>query len=73
MNNNIMALINKSDGNVELFAELLIKECANICETLKFTEAGPSTEARFQRVLCSRAIQEHFGLVGQAPIQPIND
>ena len=73
MNERVQALVSQSEGNFECFAKLLVKECSKVIENLKYTEEGPSYEVRFQRVLCARAIEEHFGLVGQAPIQPIND
>ena len=73
MNNNIMSIITQADGNLELLANLLIKECSQLVENLKFTQNGPSSDVRFQRMLCARAIQEHFGLVGPSPIQPLNE
>lgn len=73
MNNNVMSIVSQADGDVERFAYLLIKECSQLVENLKFTHNGPSSEVMFQRMLCARAIEEHFGLVGPSPIQPLND
>ncbi len=58
--------------NQELFATLLIKECADICFNLKFTPEGPSDHAEYQRTLCGTSIKEHFGLVSKAPITALN-
>jgi len=31
-------------------------DCVRICKDLKFTEQGPTTEAKHQRMLCANAI-----------------
>jgi hypothetical protein len=31
--------------------------CAKVCEELQFSESGPSTQAKFQRDLCAKAIR----------------
>ena len=31
--------------------------CAQVCEELQFSESGPSTQAKFQRDLCAKAIR----------------
>jgi hypothetical protein len=51
----------------EKFVELLVKDCANTVETLRFSPEGPSDEVRYQRVLAARAILERYGIVGKAP------
>jgi hypothetical protein len=43
----------------------IVLKCAEICETLRFTEEGPSTEAKYQRVLCAKAIKDYFKLFGK--------
>lgn len=48
--------------------ELIVTECANLCENFKFAEEGPAEGAAYQRALCSVAIKEHFGLVSRGPI-----
>jgi hypothetical protein len=58
--------------NQELFARLLIEECATICFELKFSKEGPSEGAAYQRTLCGCAIKENFGLQGKGPITAIN-
>jgi hypothetical protein len=58
--------------NQELFARLLIEECATICYELKFTTEGPSEQAAYQRTLCGTAIKENFGLQGKGPITAKN-
>jgi hypothetical protein len=58
--------------NQELFARLLIEECATICFELQFTSEGPSEGAAYQRTLCGTAIKENFGLQGKGPITAKN-
>jgi hypothetical protein len=58
--------------NQELFARLLIEECATICFELQFTAEGPSEGASYQRTLCGTSIKENFGLQGKGPITAKN-
>ena len=58
--------------NQELFARLLIEECAIICFELRFTTEGPAEGASYQRILCGTAIKENFGLQGKGPITAKN-
>ena len=58
--------------NQELFARLLIEECATICFELRFTTEGPAEGASYQRTLCGTAIKENFGLQGKGPITAKN-
>jgi len=58
--------------NQELFARLLIEECATICFELRFTTEGPAEGASYQRILCGTAIKENFGLQGKGPITAKN-
>ena len=58
--------------NQELFARLLIEECATICFELRFTTEGPGEIAAYQRTLCGTAIKENFGLQGKGPITAKN-
>ena len=58
--------------NQELFARLLIEECATICFELRFTAEGPAEGAAYQRTLCGTAIKENFGLQGKGPITAKN-
>jgi hypothetical protein len=58
--------------NQELFARLLIEECATICFELQFTAEGPSEGASYQRILCGTSIKENFGLQGKGPITAKN-
>jgi hypothetical protein len=53
---------------LDLFADLIIKECVDICFNLRFTIEGPSDTASYQRTLCGTAIKEHFGLQSKGPI-----
>ena len=58
--------------NQELFARLIVEECAKICDELKFVKEGPSHEVAYQRALCGMAIKENFGLVSKGPITALN-
>jgi hypothetical protein len=80
MNTQIKAILDKATDNVlgvpvvnqELFARLLIEECATICFELRFTTEGPAEGASYQRILCGTAIKENFGLQGKGPITAKN-
>jgi hypothetical protein len=76
MNTQIQRILdNSTENNVvnqELFARLLIEECATICFELSFTTEGPSEGAAYQRTLCGTAIKENFGLQGKGPITAKN-
>jgi hypothetical protein len=56
----------------DVFARLIVEECAKICEELSFSPEGPSENAAYQRALCSISIKEHFGLVSKGPISARN-
>lgn len=62
----IMKRVNSMKGQkvdqFEMFAREVVLECARVCEQLKFTAAGPSSAAAYQRTLCAKAIKEHFGV-----------
>ena len=80
MNTQIKAILDKATEDIlgvptvnqELFARLLIEECANICFDLKFTHEGPGENAAYQRTLCGTSIKENFGLVSKGPITALN-
>jgi len=80
MNPQIQEILNRSTEDIlgvpvvnqELFARLLIEECATICFELKFTTEGPAEGAAYQRTLCGTAIKENFGLQGKGPITAEN-
>ena len=80
MNLQIQDILNKSIDDImgvpvvdqERFARLLVKECAKICDELKFVKEGPSHEVAYQRALCSQAIMENFGLISKGPITALN-
>jgi hypothetical protein len=80
MNSNIKLLLDKATENIlgvpvvnqELFARLLIEECATICYELRYTNEGPAENAAYQRTLCGSAIKENFGLVSKGPISAKN-
>ena len=58
--------------NQELFARLLIEECATICFELQYSKEGPGEQASYQRTLCGTAIKENFGLQSKGPITAKN-
>jgi hypothetical protein len=58
--------------NQELFARLLVEECAKICFELQFSKEGPAEGASYQRILCGTSIKENFGLQGKGPITAKN-
>lgn len=58
--------------NQELFARLLVEECAKICFELQFSKEGPAEGAAYQRILCGTSIKENFGLQGKGPITAKN-
>jgi hypothetical protein len=80
MNSQIKTILDKATDDIlgvpvvnqELFARLLIEECATICYDLRFTTEGPAENAAYQRTLCGTAIKENFGLVSKGPITAKN-
>jgi hypothetical protein len=80
MNEQVQKLLDKATDDImgvpivnqELFARLIVEECANICYELRFTTEGPSDNASYQRTLCGSAIKENFGLVSKGPITAKN-
>jgi hypothetical protein len=76
MNQQIQEILSKATKNnlinQELFARLLVEECAKICFELQFTAEGPSEGASYQRILCGTSIKENFGLQGKGPISAKN-
>jgi hypothetical protein len=63
---------NPDQEGLNIFARLLIEECAKICAELKFTTKGPGEGAAYQRTLCEMAIKENFGLISKGPITAKN-
>ena len=63
---------NPDQEGLDLFARLLVEECAKICAELKFTTKGPGEGAAYQRTLCEMAIKENFGLISKGPITAKN-
>jgi len=49
------------------FAALVAEECAKHCETLRFSELGPTKAAQHQRNLCAYAIRAKFALRHETP------
>jgi predicted HAD superfamily phosphohydrolase len=63
---------NPDQEGLDIFARLIVEECAKICSELKFTTEGPGEGAAYQRTLCEMAIKENFGLVSKGPITAKN-
>jgi hypothetical protein len=63
---------NPDQEGLDLFARLIVEECAKICSELKFTTEGPGEGAAYQRTLCEMTIKENFGLVSKGPITALN-
>jgi len=63
---------NPDQEGLDLFARLIVEECANICSELRFTTEGPGESAAYQRTLCEMAIKENFGLISKGPITAKN-
>ena len=63
---------NPDQEGLDVFARLIVEECAKICSELRFTIEGPSDGAAYQRTLCEMAIKENFGLVSKGPITALN-
>jgi hypothetical protein len=63
---------NPDQEGLDLFARLIVEECAKICSELKFTTEGPGEGAAYQRTLCEMAIKENFGLISKGPITAKN-
>ena len=80
MNAQIQTILDKATDDImgvpvvnqELFARLLIEECATICFELQYSKEGPSDGAAYQRSLCGCAIKENFGLMSKGPITAKN-
>jgi hypothetical protein len=77
MNAQIQSILDKSTDDYLIvdqakFARLLIEECAKLCEELRFTHADVGEQAAYQRILCSSAIKENFGLISKGPITALN-
>jgi hypothetical protein len=80
MNTQIKNILDKATENIlgvpvvnqEMFAKLLIEECAKVCYELKFTNDGPGEQAAYQRTLCGTSIKENFGLISKGPITAKN-
>jgi len=80
MNPQIKSILDKATDDVlgvsvvnhELFARLLVEECAKICFELQFSKEGPGEQAAYQRALCGSAIKENFGLQSKGPITAKN-
>lgn len=56
----------------EKFAELIVRECVDVIDGMRFTNEGPSEGAAYQRTLCGVAIKEYFGLQSKGPVSSRN-
>ena len=53
--------LNKDEESIEYFAELIIRECAKVCDDLDIDDWGDKSfdDGTYY---CSRAIKQHFGV-----------
>ena len=53
--------LNKDEESIEYFAELIVKECAKVCDDLDIDDWGDKSfdDGTYY---CSRAIKQHFGV-----------
>ena len=72
MNAQIEKLLNKANGDPEVFARLLIEECVTVIDGMRFSDEGPAEGASYQRTLCGSTIKEYFGLQSKGPISSRN-
>ena len=50
------------ESNIEKFAELIVKECAGICEYRYSHNNADMSEGACEAMACSDTILEHFGV-----------
>lgn len=50
------------DDQIKNFAELIVQECAGVCEWQHSHKHKDNTEGAFAAIACSDAILEHFGV-----------
>jgi hypothetical protein len=48
-------------GSLEKFAELVIEECANLCEQ-RYVEHKDLSDESVEAMMCCNTIREHFGV-----------
>ena len=53
--------LNKDEESIEYFAELIVRECAKVCDDLDIDDWGDKSfdDGTYY---CSRAIKQHFGV-----------
>ena len=80
MNPQIQRLLDKATDDIlgvkqvdqEKFAKLLIQECVEVIDGMRFTDEGPAETASYQRTLCGTTIKEYFGLQSKGPVSSRN-
>lgn len=55
---------------LQKLVELIVTDCADTIENMKFTEEGPSHEALLQRRLAARVLLERYEIVSKSPVTP---
>ena len=55
-------LVATPDSNAEKFAELIVRECAEVCKKQEYNYWRSTEDQDFTPVDCADAIQEHFGV-----------
>jgi len=80
MNPQIKKLLEKSTDDIlgvkqvdqEKFAKLIIQQCVEVIDGMRFTDEGPAEGASYQRTLCGTTIKEYFGLQSKGPVSSRN-
>lgn len=60
----------KYDKELEKLVKLIVMDCADTIESMKFTPEGPSKEALDQRRLAARVLLERYEIVSKSPVSP---
>jgi hypothetical protein len=50
------------EGNIEKFAELIVRECSDVCERIYSRNYKDMSEGSIASMECCDAILEHFGV-----------
>ena len=58
------------DKELEKLVKLIVTDCADTIESMKFTPEGPSKEALDQRRLAARVLLERYEIVSKSPVSP---
>lgn len=59
------------DKELETLVKLVVQDCADTIENMKFTPEGPSEEALLQRRIAARMLLERYEIVSKSPVSPL--